>query len=144
LVAAHPDYALLAVHRNPYDRVLSHFKFRKSTGNPEILRSYEFAQYVGLSCERDSLVTHWNKDVAITDMLPISRVTHWLRFEHLLEDWRDLAQSLNTELPKLEHLNASKPRSNALYTSELAAIVSDRMREDFEFFAYDIDSWRLL
>ena len=31
LVTTHPDYSLVAVHRNPYERILSHFKLRKKS-----------------------------------------------------------------------------------------------------------------
>jgi hypothetical protein len=142
VVRAYPDYALIAVHRNPYERVLSHYKLRKIIGNPNILKTLDFEEYIDASLGEKKLNIDWMKDKPITEMLTKERVTHWLAFDSLLSDWASLASALDVALPELPHINASKHNSHAFYTAKTAQIVSETMHEDFIYFNYDLESWQ--
>ena len=144
LVTTHPDYSLVAVHRNPYERILSHFKLRKKIGNPAFFKTINFAEYVDLSVDVKVRQEEFSIDLPIDEMLDVRRVTHWLRFAHLQDDWQDLADKLQISLPKLPHINQSESDSSAFYTEDIANKVGMRMRHDFGFFNYDINSWHTL
>ena len=146
LLDQHPDYLLVAVHRNPYERIRSHFKYRKKYGNPQILKSFSFAEYIEWVCSdapRDDIGPVL-KDQPITEMLPIEKVTHWLRFAQLSEDWAKLKESVLPSLPELPSINQSGSMfdSDSVYNEALANQIAVRFEQDFQQFNYAVDSWR--
>jgi len=82
-------------------------------------------------------------DVPIVEMLPVERVDHWLRFEHLQADWQELKNKISLDLPELNPSNhATYVEDRPAYTQETAAKVAKRFAVDFEYFGYDADSWK--
>ncbi len=142
ILLRHPDYALVAVHRNPYDRLRSHFKYRKEHGNPDELKKFTFEQYLQWVCfdELPFTIGAAMIDRPITELIPYSDVDHWLAYERLNDDWLVLANTLNIELPLLTSINSSKSEydSESVYTHEMASWVQARFRDDFEQFGYAI------
>mgnify|MGYP005994627253 CR=1 FL=1 len=143
-VADHPDYRLIAAHRNPYERLYSHYKYRSRIGNPDFLKTLSFAEYVQWMCDpksRPDLVGA-NLDTPIVEMLPVDRVDFWLSFDSLNADWVALSAFLNIKLPAIPKINASMPSEiERPFSRELAAQVEHRFKADFDYFGYSVDSW---
>ncbi|MGA8259934.1 MAG: sulfotransferase family 2 domain-containing protein [Arenicellales bacterium] len=142
-VERYPSYRLIAGHRNPFDRIRSHYAYRRVRGNPPILKTLDWPAYVSWASDPDSRpdIRGAMRDAPITELLPCDRVQHWLRFESLTDDWDMLGQTLGTKLPPLTRRNASTANAYA-YDENLAARIVARFRSDFEYFGYDFDSWR--
>ena len=146
MVDKHSDYAVIAVHRNPYERIRSHYKYRKQQGNPDELKRFSFEQYLRWVCS-DELPFEIGAamiDRPICELIPFSAVDYWLSFDCLAEDWQKLASALKIDLPELPRINRSQPEydGQALYTKELALLMQDRFKQDFERFDYSLDSWQ--
>lgn len=145
LIEKHPDYALIAVHRNPYDRLRSHFKYRKQHGNPDQFKEFSFEQYVMWVCTGTTglLDQYAMLDKPITELVRVDDVDHWLRFDSLTRDWGALAESLAIKLPELPSINGSKPMYNqeSTYSESLSGMVYKRFESDFEQFGYAKNSW---
>jgi len=140
------DYALIAAHRNPYERIWSHWKFRHRYGNPEVFRTTPWHRYVKWVCEPGSVPEIQNAmlDVPIIEMFDSGQVAHWLSFESLTESWQELAEGLDLDLPSLQVKQASSFMGDYrdAYDGELAAMIAKRFAQDFELFGYDVDSWK--
>jgi hypothetical protein len=145
LVDRHPEYTLIAVHRNPFDRIRSHYKYRKQFGNPDELKRFSFEDYIRWVCLAELLI-----DIApamidrpITELLPYSKVNYWLSFDNLVGDWQRMATNLKLDLPILPHINHSNSKldSEAIYTAPLAKLMQNRFIKDFEQFGYELGSW---
>lgn len=140
LIERHPDYALVAVHRNPFDRIRSHFKYRKQYGNPDELKQFSFSDYVNWVCEGKLPfeIGPAMIDKPITELLPCDRVDHFLDFENLAEGWNSLGTALDIKLPSLSNINNSSDIYNeqSEYTPELTGKIVKRFAADFECFGY--------
>ena len=145
LVDKHPEYAVIAVHRNPFERIQSHYKYRKQHGNPGELKRFTFAQYVRWVCEGELPfeIGPVMLDRPICELLPYIAVDHWLAYDSLNTDWRRVEETLQVDLPELPHINQSNAQfdSNTAYTPELADMILSRFAEDFRQFNYATDSW---
>jgi hypothetical protein len=140
------SYNLIAAHRNPYERLWSHWKFRNQYGNPTIFKSISWETYVKWACD-PKLVPEIQGamfDIPITEMFDCDRVNFWINFESLNESWSDLSEFLQVDLPPLQH----KQRSLNLggfrdaYDESLAQLVAERFTADFERFGYSKQSWK--
>ena len=80
-------------------------------------------------------------DKPISELIPVTAVDHWLRFDNLAQDWRALSLILGVNLPKLRLVNASNTDFDAVseYTPALLEMVIQRFSEDFEIFGYSTD-----
>jgi len=146
LVDKHADYSLIAAHRNPYERIRSHYKYRKQYGNPDGVKNFSFEQYVLWACkgELPFEIAPASIDQPICELIPPSEVDHWLSFDNLVSDWQQLSEKLQIDLPNLLHINNSKPELDAhsQYTQELADLVYERFKQDFDHFGYANESWQ--
>jgi hypothetical protein len=144
-VRKYSNYRLIAVHRNPYDRILSHYNYRHTHGNPDILKTLEFSDYVGWVCNPASRldIKETLIDMPITEMLPVECVDYWLDFEKLNEGWQSLGETLQIPLPPLIKRNASLQcvEPGNAYDSSLSLKIYKRFRSDFEQFGYSPGSW---
>jgi len=145
IVEKHPEYKLIATHRNPFDRLLSHYNYRLVNGNPDVLKSFTFAEYVNWVCslKPNNIVPHALIDIPITEMLPYDEVDFWVQFNRLDDDWLALSRYLGVTLPGLQLLNASNvpEGTQSVYTKELANKVKSRFESDFIKFNYNPESW---
>lgn len=145
---ADETYAIIAGHRNPYDRLWSHWKHRNRRGNPAVFKSISWLRYVKWACDPGSVpeITGANLELPICELLNYDRVSHWLRFESLATSWRELSDRLDIPLPALDRLNRSVVLGTYrdAYDSDIAGMVADRFAADFETFHYSLDSWRSL
>lgn len=133
----------LAVVRNPYDRIVSHY----SAKYPENHRISQFktagflegfSQYAHrMADRRPFLKSQWSR-LAIGGNLATQRL---LRFENLAEEWPKFAEEfgLPIELPKI-NANEGRRSWQEFYTEELDDIIYGIYRLDFERFGYP--RWR--
>lgn len=142
LADQHPDYAIIAAHRNPYERIRSHYKYRKQRGNPDELKRFSFTNYIDWVClgKPPFDIGAAMIDRPITELLPCDRVDHFLRFDQLEEDWQVLSEKLQVSLPQLERINYSSADfdEQCVYTQNLASKVALRFASDFEYFDYPL------
>lgn len=140
------NYVVVAAHRNPYERLWSHWKFRHQWGDPEIFKAVSWQSYVMWACIPGALpeITRALPEMPITQMLDCDRVTHWLHYDHLGTSWQKLAENTGLPLPELSWINRSRDRGGhrEAYNAELAAMVAKRFADDFIMFNYDTESWR--
>jgi hypothetical protein len=145
-VLKHPDYCFFAAHRNPYDRIRSHYKYRKRWGNPDSLKSLSFDEYLAWACDGtfDERVLMASQDAPICELLDTHLVNYWLRFDHLEDDWITLGNNLGVNLPKLARINSSGSSldSESLWTEARAEKLFKRFEADFDYFGYSADSWQ--
>lgn len=138
------SYAIVAAHRNPYDRLWSHWKFRHQWGNPEIFKSITWQRYVMWACSPDSVPEICNAllEMPISEMMDCERVTHWLNFERLAASWQQLADDTNLPLPALDKINQSTTMGGyrEAYDRKLANMVAERYASDFMRFSYNVES----
>ncbi len=140
------QYKVIAAHRNPYERLWSHWKFRNRAGNPQIFKSISWETYVKWVCDPRSVpeIQGAILDVPITEMFDCDRVDFWIQFESLATHWSDLSGFLEVDLPALQHKQKSSDMGSFkhAYNKELAKVVADRFSSDFERFGYSKQSWK--
>ncbi len=143
---AFSNAVVFAVVRNPWDKVVSHYKYRVKTnqtgmGDHHISFKDWVKQTYGpqknpLYYDNPSMfATHseWLKDEQ-----GVIRVSHILRFENLAADYGELATKLGIKRD-LPHLNAgSKGSFESYYDPETADMVKAWFQEDIERFGYSI------
>lgn len=85
---------------------------------------------------------HWRPQVWVTaaEVIPYRKI---IRAENLNEELREVfRQYCHVDLELKERLNSSKDTNRLLfYTEELAEMVYEFYRKDFDFFSYEKDSW---
>jgi hypothetical protein len=144
------DYYTFAFVRNPYDRLVSCYRDKVATrrANPyfgkKVPVDSNFAQFVQTvvttpDCLADK---HFKSQYFNLYRNGEILVDYVGRFENLAEDWRVLALKFNLE-PELGHYGNSKDKAGVYsdykkyYTPELADLVYERFRDDFEFLGYE-------
>lgn len=145
LLDQHPDYQFVAVHRNPFERIRSHFKYRKQHGNPDEFKQFSFSDYINWVCEGTLpfAIGPAMLDKPITELLACDRVDHFLDFNNLSETWGALANALDIPLPELPNINNSEVKydTQSVYSPELAKVMVKRFEKDFEYFGYSTHDW---
>lgn len=140
------EYHIVAAHRNPYERLWSHWKHRRKHGNPSVFKDVSWAEYVDWVCKPDtaSRIKGAILDRPICEMPNIDRVTHWLRFSHLNDDWVALCRELDIPVRELNQLNSSAKfvQGGSGYSEIIADRVYQHFQCDFERFDYARDSWQ--
>jgi hypothetical protein len=160
-----PDYLRFAFVRNPYERLLSAWKskvlrpadtqyaslraeMRVAYGYPAdgedspVVAFGDFARFVIATAHPDG---HWARQ---TEVLACDEIAYDVlgRFETFDDDFRDILERLDAppEVVALAH-EVTNPTEYlppaAAYDTELAALVYDYYRDDFERFGYERDSW---
>jgi hypothetical protein len=163
-----PDWFRFCFVRNPYDRILSAYRSKILSGDPQygnlrdkIRRLYrypttdsgeriggvtfhDFVRYVHRMPDRNRDY-HWRSQFNITlcDAIDYSYIG---RFENFEEDFTELLrkfdapEELITAVP--ERLNKTPPLPHpAVYDRDIAKLVYEMYREDFAVFDYVRDSW---
>lgn len=138
------DYRVVAAHRDPYQRLWSHWKYRHRWGSPEVFKSTPWRRYVRWACDPGAApeIQGAMLELPICELVDCARVTHWLAYEQLADSWRQLAEQTGLPLPALDWVNRSDDLGGQLYDEPLAAMVAERFAADFERFGYRVDAWR--
>ncbi len=143
-----PEYRVIAVRRNPYERIWSHWKYRVRWGEPQALKMVSWPTYVDWLCDPSLIpdVEELHVDIPVTEMFDPARVDFWLEFAQLEQDWHKLAIELDVQLPGLEKLNASPDHGHLSngYTPTMANKIYRRFQKDFDYFKYPENAWHTL
>lgn len=160
-----PEVLRFAFVRNPYDRILSAWKskvlapkdaryaplrarIRAAVGYPPrgddspVVAFGDFVRFVATGADDDG---HWARQ---TEVLACDEISYDVvgRFENFAADLRVVLERLGAK-PGVVALadEITNPTDHvplaAAYDSELASIVFDYYRADFDAFGYDRDSW---
>ena len=147
-----PDLGALyvfAVARNPYDRLVSQFCYARQHG-PRLHKRLDptasFDCYVRTLYKNwDDIVTHpdhWRASHVLPQCAFVDGIdnVHVFRTETLCRDWQHICFEL--ELPHTKLPRARASRNKPRMTAELAKLVYEMYRGDFERFGYDERSWQ--
>lgn len=150
------------VSRNPYDRMVSIYKQgRRYLSKRKWPYFIEFSDYSSFKefCHEGIEYFITNDVASYQEGMVINRGKHphffpqsyWtddtidriLRFETIQEGWESLLDEWSIPFIELPHNNASNPFDyKDFYTEEIASIVYDKYKCDFERFKYNKESWR--
>ena len=155
-----PDVLRFTFVRNPYERLLSAWKSKILRNDPtyeplqvKVREQYGFPPDAMVSfgdlarhlAENGPFDAHWERQV---DVLAVDRISYDVigRFENFVADFADILTRLGAPADVLAlGAEVTNPTSElplaAVYDRELAAIVYDYYRDDFETFGYQRDSW---
>ena len=127
---AYANYFKFAVVRNPFDKVLSSFIFRKKNfASFEDWLNWVVAIELKNKINVIGTQTHWTGDPPELDYL--------IRFEELAEGWRNVTKLLGIK-KKLPHVNKSGKEQGYrdYYTGWTKHIVAAKFAPDFKYFNY--------
>lgn len=132
--------------RNPYDKVLSHYKFRVKTNQTNLGNNpFDFNQWIEL--------TYGKKDPAFYDKPKFFMPQiNWLtdqndqvlvdfigRFENLQQDFNIVCDYAGMERKTLPHLNKTKKTGSYrdFYNESSREIITEHFRKDLDYFGYE-------
>ena len=150
------DYFIFAVHRNPYGRMVSLWKYWLTIWVPRFandetkkeLNKYEW-DFLNFCTNFDKFASivlreyplervHFLPQVCINGNPTYVNVDFWMRFEHLQDDFNVASEKVGIPPQQLLHLNkASHKPYTKYYTSEIKQIVSEKCRNDIKYFGYE-------
>jgi len=136
-----------AIVRNPWDRAVSHFHYRRMTNqaglgdNPMAFKEWLKRVYIErvpeLMNEEKMFFTQadW-----VCDEQGRIMVDYIGRFEHLQESWDRICEHLQREKTLLPHVKkSSRGNFRDYYDAESRQIIADFFRPDIELFGYSFD-----
>ena len=147
---------ILCVTRNPYDRLLSAYYYFQHTSSqeqmtgygyrrvsPEVQRYSDFREFVkSFSTFKYKYIWHFDTQSSYLFNTKKNYSIIYLPLEQLDEAYITFARKYN--LPNLPHENRSRTGNRTRqrhYTEDIAQMVYDHYREDFENLGYSKESW---
>jgi len=130
--------------RNPWDKVLSEFRFRIWTCQNELTRDSSFTDWVRSTyVDRDPRYHDWPKMFMpqlewLTDENGRIAVDFVGRFENMQKDFDKISDAIGMTRQALPHENKSREDKcyRSYYDMETKAIVEDVFSADIEYFGY--------
>jgi len=120
------DYQKFGTVRNPWDRVVSWWKFRKIEGETLLGFLNDPSTYTS----RDMLQDHFSIDNKIV-------INSYIRFENIQKDYNRVCNQIGVPTKELLHMNKSKHKHyTEYYNNETREIVAQRYKKDIEYFGY--------
>lgn len=138
---------VFSVVRNPFDKVVSHYKYRVKTNQTNMANNHiSFKDWVKYTYGNEKKSFYYNNPKMfasqsdwLKDSNGIIRVNNILKFETLNSDYKNIAKFLGLQ-NELLHLNATKKESySKYYDKETIEIVRNWFKEDIERFSYNFD-----
>ncbi|MCP4551228.1 MAG: hypothetical protein GY834_04125 [Bacteroidetes bacterium] len=136
------------VVRNPWDKVVSHYKYRVKTNRTNMANNHiSFKEWVKCTYGKDKNSFYYDKPKMfaiqsdwIKDNNGVIRVSNILRFESLSNDFKVIAEYLGIQ-NELPYLNATRKESYIrYYDKETEEIVRSWFKEDIERFKFEFES----
>jgi len=131
--------------RNPWDKVVSEYRFRIWTYQNELTSETSFSRWVKLTyVDKDPRYHDWPKMFLpqlewITDEKGEIAVDFVGRFENLQNDFDAISDAIRTDRQHLGHENRSREADSYrdYYDRETKAIVGKLFKADIEYFGYE-------
>jgi chondroitin 4-sulfotransferase 11 len=131
--------------RNPWDKVVSEFRFRIWTYQNELTSDASFAEWVRLAyVDKDPAYHDWPKMFLpqlewLTDEKGQVAVDFVGRFENLQSDFDRICDEIKIPRQPLRHENRSRESHSyrSYYDSDTKAIVDRVFKADIEYFGYE-------
>lgn len=129
--------------RNPWDRMVSLYRFRKKKGHDVSLFSnpdYSFKEWLlNPNTPRNAGKMEWVNQVDIIRPLEEFVVDYILRYEYLNEDWMDFCNINNIPFKSLSHSNTSGEKKNyrEYYDDETKNFVENVFSKDIKMLSYE-------
>lgn len=131
--------------RNPWDKVVSEYRFRIWTYQNELTSDMKFSQWLKLTyVDKDPKYFDWPKMFLpqlewITDEKGAMAVDFVGKFENLQEDFYVISDAIKIDRQHLGHENRSRKSANYrhYYDCETKAIVERHFKADIEYFGYE-------
>ena len=133
------------VVRNPWDKVVSHYEYRRKKNKTEIAtRNISFSDWVKMTYGENKDTFYYNNPRSfqpqvdwLKDKQGNISMDYVIRFESINEDFDHVKSAIGLDA-SLPHLNASKRDSyQSYYDDETRTIVAKWFREDIDQFEYD-------
>ena len=135
------------VVRNPWDKVVSHYEYRRKKNKTEIAsRNIPFSEWVKMTYGEDKNTFYYNNPRSfqpqadwLKDSQGIISMDYVIRFESINEDFNHVKSVIGLDAA-LPHLNASaRAGYQSYYDDETRDIVAHWFREDIDEFGYSFD-----
>lgn len=133
------DIVKFTVVRNPYDRVVSSYKYLKQTGriNSKTLKEFIEDYYVSDDLNHNDRAHKRMQLDYLKDVNGNIVINEILRFENLAEDFNAFIRKYKIDTTPLSHFGKSNRKNyRNYYDAETQIIVSDFFREDINYFGY--------
>ena len=140
------NYFKFTVVRNPFDRLVSWFFYKKEVGH---YGEMSFKRWVMNGCEHPE---NWQPKIRnlrpkplhqyqwICDKKNKVRIDQILKFERLEQDWKTLCDRIRIPHRPLQHSNRSHFRKHKryqrYYDREMVDFLSHRLRRELKYFGY--------
>ena len=134
------DYFIFTTVRNPYHRILSHYRHRHKHYK-DLIAHWSFACYVHAICYETMGRYKLNNDPPAVRWPNASYHTHFYKIEELNSNWKALPIWDYRGPLDLKILNKSEAHQGGAYDQQLADEVYAYYRGVFDQFDYDRDSW---
>jgi len=154
--ASSEEYFIFACKRNPYDRMVSLWKYwtewrkynwRYGRRARKILRKYDnefstfcknFSDYtdtIARYCPAERV--HFIPQININGNPNYVSINFWIKFENLQEDFNFICDKIGIPQQQLPHKNATKHKHyTEYYNDETQQIVEEKYAKDIEYFNY--------
>jgi len=134
------NYFKFTIVRNPWDRLLSNYFYKKLNYN-NLIQDLSFKKWITNSCDRNysfenCLSRHTQLDWIVDENGEV--VVDFIgKFENLQEDFDTICDKIGIPRQKLPHKNKSKHKHyTEYYDDETRAIVAEKYAKDIEYFGY--------
>tara|TARA_B100000035_G_scaffold311618_1_gene321502 strand:- start:10749 stop:11423 length:675 start_codon:yes stop_codon:yes gene_type:complete len=127
------NYKLFAAIRNPYDRLVSHWKWETRPTNSSY-RGFSFKRWLNIPqfwwhTPQTEFIHSEHRDIDCVDLI---------RFENLQQDFDTVCNKIGIPKQQLPHKNKSKHKHyTEYYDDETREIVSKKFAKDIEYFGYE-------
>jgi len=133
------EFFTFAFLRNPFDRMVSSFEYRRQLlekGNPNRYEGDSFRDFMLSVVAPNEDNYEWRDQLyLLTDSDGTLLVENVYFFEQIQQGWNDVRKRLSyLEIPDLPHFNRTDRKDwRDYYDRETAEIVLDRFAQDFEY-----------
>lgn len=133
-------FFVFSVVRNPYARILSYYRHRRRT--ERVVSGWTFGDYIRTTVNQEFPAVKLNNDRRCVDYPQGHYECKMFKLENMAVWWPTLPFWDERGAPPMPRGNESRQDFGGGFNEELAGIVYEYFKPDFDRFGYDRDSWR--